>query len=163
MSTKTLSFKSSKTATTTKKTTKKDSAQAEIESPKAGANAFHWYNYDRKVKLGDDYDYQEVLEAWRKMSDSRKKKFQEMAEAKPKHKKLPGRQRAASGYDILRRELSNNDYKQKGLNLNTMASEIRAWLINNHNDDWEQWTTTPTDRHLRLIKKAVREIDWAKV
>lgn len=141
--------------------TKKD----EIVPPKSGSNAFHWYNYERKIEKGNRYDYQTVLKEWRRMNDDQKEPYQIKAQARPKHKRLPGRQRAASGYDVLRRELTKNDFKdkEKGININQMASEIRAWLVVNRLETWEKWTTTPSSTHLRLIKQAYREINWSKV
>ena len=142
-----------------KKDQKKSSSAKDIVEPKPGSNAFHWYNFEQKVKMGDKYSYQNVLESWRKMSDAQKQPFQERAQGSPKHKKLPGRQRAVSGYDVLRRELTKYEYKRDDWNVNSMASDIRGWLMKNEKETWDSWTTTSVEKHLKLIDRAIRDLE----
>lgn len=132
-----------------------------VEKPKPGSNSFHWFCYYQKLYLGlESYNYKDALAEWQSMSESEKQEYASEAKSNPKHKKLPGRQRAVSGYDVLRRELKNNNLKVGGVNMNTMASEIRAWLVINYPNDWDNWTTTTTKKHLKLINKAIGEIRW---
>lgn len=149
------------TALKFKKSIKK--SQQEIVKPNPGSNSFHWFSYSQKVKLGSKYNYQDCLANWRIMSDLRKEKYQEMAKKSPKHKKMPGRMRAASAYDVLRRELTSNGYKEKlnGVNLNKAASEIRVWMVINHPNVWDEWLVHP--EHLKYINRAVKSINWENI
>jgi hypothetical protein len=159
------SKKTTKTVIVTKPLVKKTTTSAKVpEPPKAGSNSWHYFQYEEKLKYGENYDYQATLEKWRKMSDSQKDKYAEVADQAPRHKALPGAQRNISAYDVLRRDLSHlaeNDMKEElmSINLNVLAPKIRDHL-ENHSYSWgangEKWLTTPSEDHYKAIKRAIK-------
>lgn len=142
--------------------------KSNIEPPKPGANAFHHYNYQQKLKLGDNYDYQQILDDWNELSETKKTAYQKTANATPRHRKLPGAKRSVSAYDVLRREITEpTDWKKMPKscqNMVQMASQLRHWIIVKHPEAWgengEVWLTTPTKTHRKIITQGIQEMAW---
>lgn len=137
-------------------------AKKEIDPPKPGANAFHYFNYSQKIALGEKYDYQKTLKKWRSLSDSAKRPYEDSAYEAPRHQKAKGAQRNVSAYDVLRRELrylNENGTDLSSVNQNTLASQIRKYLSNSTKqwgDNGEKWLTTPSEDHYSVIKRVIR-------
>tara|TARA_R100001163_G_C5066224_1_gene204522 strand:+ start:1726 stop:2193 length:468 start_codon:yes stop_codon:yes gene_type:complete len=135
-----------------------------IDPPKPGANSFHFFLYEQKINLGDNYNYKKALSEWKKLSDKQKKTYKESAQEQPKHKKTKGALRGVSAYDVLRRDLRNMSEQDimdfKDMNRNTLASKIRKHL-DEHSYAWgengEKWLTTPTEEHYKIIKRVIKE------
>jgi len=148
-----------KTVKTVEKTKK------EIEKPKPGANAFHHFNYGMKLLMGDKYDYQIVLKKWDQMDESDKQQYKEEAADTPRHKKKPGALRNVSAYDVLRNELSEEDFKfKKELNKVQIASGLKKWIETNYSTAWgengENWLITPKNDHIKIIKEGIKNLNW---
>lgn len=153
-----------KVATPVKKLSVAKKTMEVLEKPKAGANSWHYFQYEEKLKHGTDYDYEATLNKWRSMSDNQKAKYEDMAEKAPRHKALPGAGRGVSAYDVLRRDLSNlaeGEMKEEldSINLNVLAPKLRKHL-EEHSYSWgpdgEKWLTTPTEDHYKAIKRAIK-------
>lgn len=132
-----------------------------IEPPKPGANAFHYFNYSEKIRLGSKYDYQKTLKKWKDMSDASKSVFKQHAESRPKHKKLPGAGRSVSAYDVLRRMLKKHDFEPEddsNMNRNEYTVAMRRWIVKNYETEWQNWLTTPETKQMVIVRKAHRAI-----
>lgn len=156
---------SSKKESSKKESSKKESSKKDADTPRPGANAFHHFNYEQKTLLGDEYEYQTVIDNWHQMNEEEQIEYKSTAADAPRHKKKPGALRNVSAYDVLRNEISKHDFKLKvDKNKVQLASAIKKWIETNHSSAWgdngQKWLITPTDDHIRLIKRGLKDLEW---